>query len=120
HGLGKSSPDHRSDLWAACPRSGSGPAPPALRLCGRLGGVEGVEHRPREVRVAGQGARPVRVAAVVERRVADRVFCGTADRRRWGELGKPADDTLVFLGPTREGYLDPSTWRAELYRAMKN
>jgi len=39
--------------------------------------------------------------------------------RWWGELDKPADDAIVFPGPTREGYLDPSTWRSELYRAMR-
>lgn len=39
--------------------------------------------------------------------------------RWWGDLGKPADDTVVFPGPTASGYLDPSTWRAELYRAMR-
>lgn len=38
----------------------------------------------------------------------------------WGELGRPADDVLVFPGEGRDGYLDPSTIRRrELYAAMK-
>ncbi len=39
--------------------------------------------------------------------------------RWWGELGSPGDDTFAFPGATSSGYLDPSTWRSELYRAMK-
>lgn len=37
----------------------------------------------------------------------------------WGELGQPADSTVIFPGATPSGYLDPSTLRRELYRAMK-
>lgn len=37
----------------------------------------------------------------------------------WGELGRPADSTVIFPGATPSGYLDASTLRRELYRAMK-
>ena len=39
--------------------------------------------------------------------------------RWWGELGQPGDATVIFPGATPSGYLDASTVRRELYRAMK-
>jgi integrase len=39
--------------------------------------------------------------------------------RLWGDLGQPGDETIVFPGATRDGYLDASTLRRELYRAMR-
>jgi integrase len=36
----------------------------------------------------------------------------------WGELGEPGDDTLVFPGATKSGYLNPKVVLAELYDAM--
>jgi integrase len=37
----------------------------------------------------------------------------------WGECGEPAQDRLVFPGPTRDGYIEPTGLLRELYRAMK-
>ena len=38
----------------------------------------------------------------------------------WGECGKPADDTLVLPGETKNGYLNPQViLRRELYPAME-
>jgi integrase len=37
----------------------------------------------------------------------------------WDELGKPADDLIVFPGPTRSGYLNPKSVLGELYGAME-
>ncbi len=38
----------------------------------------------------------------------------------WGDIGKPADDTLVLPGDTKTGYLNPQVvLRRELYPAME-
>jgi integrase len=39
--------------------------------------------------------------------------------RWWGELGQPAEQTVIFPGATKSGHLDASTLRKELYRAMR-